>query len=248
MKSSGTVTLFSFIAPLLLTAQFAAADSAESSQPGDYDKICTCVNPDSGVRQIPVLIRDFKSSHPDFEGGVFGWDYGIVKKDLGADGRPVYAGESFTTHGEDNFNQWYRNVPGVNMAMSKTLEMNEITPGFYRYTNSAFFPIDGEGFGNQGFAHNYHFTLETHLKFFYVEGGHFKFNGDDDLWIFINGKLAIDIGGVHGATEKTVYLDEVADELGIEPDNTYSFDLFFAERHSVHSSFRFETTFELQCL
>jgi len=235
---------------VLATALVAAAPStlAADGKPGDYDDICTCVDPHNGVRKIPVLIRDFKASHPDFEAGVFGWDEGIVKKDLGADGRPVYAGETFTTHGKEAFDQWYRNVPNVNTSIPKTLEMTEVTPGFYRYTNSSFFPIDGEGFGNQGFSHNYHFTLETHLKFFYVEGGRFKFDGDDDLWIFINGKLAVDIGGVHGRTEKTVYLDDIADELGIEPNNTYSFDLFFAERHSVHSSFRFETTFELQCL
>lgn len=221
---------------------------ADGNQPGDYDEVCQCVDPYNGVRQIPVLIRDFTADHPDFEGGIFGWDYGIVKKDLGLDGLPVYAGKTYTTNGEAAFNQWYRNVPGVNTPISTTLEMHEVSPGFYRYSNAAFFPIDGQGFGNQGNSHNYHFTLETHLKFFYVEGGHFKFDGDDDLWIFINGKLAIDIGGVHGRTEQTVYLDDVADELDIKPNNTYSFDLFFAERHTVHSSFRFETTFELQCL
>ena len=81
-----------------------------------------------------------------------------------------------------------------------------------------------------------------------MEGGQFTFNGDDDLWIFINGKLAIDLGGVHGRETKTVQLDTLAEELGIEPNNTYSFDLFFAERHSTQSAFQFETTFELQCL
>lgn len=221
---------------------------ADEEQPGDYDNQCKCVDPHNGIRQIPVLIRDFKDSHPDFEAGIVSEDYGIVEKDLGLDGLPIYAGKTLTTNGKENFDQWYRNAPGVNTSISKTLAMTEITPGFYRYSNAEFFPIDHEGFGNQGRIHNYHFTLETHLKFFYVKGGHFTFNGDDDLWIFINGKLAIDIGGVHEAISKTVYLDDVADELGIKPGNTYSFDLFFAERQFVKSSFRFETTFELQCL
>jgi fibro-slime domain-containing protein len=236
-------SLLLFTASLPFTALF-----AEELSPGDFDELCRCVDPYNGVRQIPVLIRDFKDSHPDFEGGIFGYDKGIVKTDIGVDGRPVYAGKTYTTHGKEFFDQWYKSIPDLNFPISKTLEMREVENGLYRFTDFSFFPIDGEGFGNQGYSHNYHFTLETHLKFFYVEGGQFTFNGDDDLWIFINGKLAIDIGGVHGREQQTVYLDDIANALGIEPNNTYSFDLFFAERHSVQSAFQFETTFELQCL
>lgn len=251
------------ISAIIVASLFSSlAISADDSTPGDYEELCQCVDPHNGVRKIPVLIRDFKKSHPDFQSPVelitYGWDRHIVTDTLGDDGRPVYKYQdcastptkacTMTTFGKDYFNQWYRSVPGVNTAIPKTLDMVEFKPGFYRYTNSNFFPIDGEGFGNQGYPHNYHFTLETHLKFFYVEGGYFTFNGDDDLWIFINGKLAINIGGVHGATHRTVNLDDIADQLGIEPNNTYSFDLFFAERRYSESSFRFETSFELQCL
>lgn len=218
--------------------------------PADYDEICQCVDPYNGVRKIPVVIRDFHASHADFENEV-GSERGIVESVLGSDGRPVYAhgdDSTRTTHGQDNFNQWYKNISGVNTSINMQLDMNEITPGFWQYSNDRFFPIDEQGFGNEGNSHNYHFTLETHLKFFYVEGGSFSFRGDDDLWIFINGKLAIDLGGVHSVEEKVVNLDELAEELGIEPNHTYSFDLFFAERHLVQSNFKFETTFELQCL
>ena len=76
----------------------------------------------------------------------------------------------------------------------------------------------------------------------------FTFRGDDDLYLFINGKLAMEIGGIHNVIEKTLDLDSVADELGIEPYNSYDFDLFFAERHTVLSNFQFETTMELECL
>lgn len=214
----------------------------------DYSEICECVTT-TGSRTIPVVIRDFRASHPDFE-GTLGEDPGLVKADLGGDGRPVYAPESssLTTTGKDNFDQWYRDVSGVNYTINKNLTITEIASGFWEYSNSRFFPIDGEGFGNQNNSHNYHFTLETHLKFYYVPGDTFTFRGDDDLFLFINGKLAMDIGGVHDVIEKTLDLDSMAEYLGIEPGNTYSFDLFFAERHTVESNFQFQTTLELECL
>lgn len=239
---------FNKIKALLLSLAVFPVSNAMAISPGDFDELCRCVDPFNGVRQIPVLIRDFKDTHPDFEGGIFGYDKGIVETNIGADGRPVYAGNTYTTHGKETFDQWYKTIPGLNLAINKNLAMHEVEPGLYRFTDFDFFPIDAEGFGNQGYSHNYHFTLETHLKFYYVEGGQFTFNGDDDLWIFINGKLAIDLGGVHGREQQTVHLDDIAEELGIEANNTYSFDLFFAERHSTHSAFQFETTFELQCL
>ncbi len=241
-----TTNLSVLVSGLLLSA----SSLLMADTPSDYDAVCQCVDPYEGVRQIPVIIRDFHDTHADFENGV-GSDLGIVKQDLGMDGRPVYAPDeqgTDTTSGKDNFNQWYRNTPGVNTAISAKLEMIELTPGFWEYSSNNFFPIDDQGFGNEGNHHNYHFTLETHLKFFYVEGGSFSFKGDDDLWIFINGKLAIDLGGVHSVLERTVYLDDIAQELGIEPNQSYSFDLFFAERHLVESNFQFQTTFELQCL
>ena len=127
----------------------------------------------------------------------------------------------------------------------------EMGSTIWDYDNNKFFPIDDRGFGNSGMTsidRNYHFTLETHLEFDYKGGEVFTFRGDDDLWLFINGKLAIDIGGVHSAIQKTIRLDEIADDLGITVGNRYSFDLFFAERHTVASSFKFQTNMDLECI
>jgi fibro-slime domain-containing protein len=204
-------------------------------------------------RTLPVVIRDFDKSHPDFE-KADGAESGIVKFDLGVDGLPVYAkrdGTSKTTTTAKNFNQWYRDVKGVNIRLPYTLQMTrESGSTTWSYFNTSFFPIDGLGFGNMAKPapdHNYHFTMEAHLKFDYAGGEIFTFRGDDDLWVYINGKLAIDIGGIHGVIERSVNLDQLATKLGIQKGKSYTFDLFFAERHTTKSNFMFQTNINLEC-
>lgn len=198
------------------------------------------------------MLRDFRIAHPDFE-YVIKEDLGIVETILGYDNLPVYANEfgvTPTTNGKEYFDQWYRDVNGINVRVDSSLEITRANENsVWSFSDNTFFPLDGLGWNDsyRGSKHNFYFTLETHLEFFYEGGEVFTFRGDDDLWLFINGVLAIDIGGVHGAKERTVVLDDVAAYLGIEPGNTYSFDLFFAERHTSESNFMFETNINLEC-
>ena len=195
-------------------------------------------------------LRDFNDSHPDFE-SQGGTDRGIVQTILGSDDKPIYAGgqaEPPTTHGQANFDQWYRDVPGVNQGLEFAITLdNTITsdPNVFTFVDRAFFPIDDQIFGNQGRSHNYHFTYELHSQFVYQGGEEFTFSGDDDLWVFINDQLVIDLGGVHPEETASVQLDTVASSIGLTSGNTYDFDLFFAERHTRGSRFRMDTSIAL---
>ena len=59
--------------------------------------------------------------------------------------------------------------------------------------------------------------------------------------MFINHKLAIDLGGLHSQQSKTISLDMDAQKLGITVGGTYDLDLFHAERHTNASNFRVDT-------
>lgn len=143
-----------------------------------------------------------------------------------------------------SFAQWYNTTAGVNMEIPGNLMLAE-TPagsGVFVYDTTAFFPIDGMGFGNTpGQTHNYSFTTEIHVAFKYQAGQKFTFRGDDDLWIFVNGKLALDVGGQHQALQGTIDFDAQAAALGITAGVTYNMDIFHAERQTTDSNFRIET-------
>jgi len=192
---------------------------------------------------ILAVIRDFKPDRQNFEGPDIGDDRGLVSPQLGADRKPVLASSSptKTIKAPAQFSDWYRTVDGVNKAYKLQLWFAP-NAGVSSFQSTEFFPLDGKGWdaGATTFR-NYHFTTEIHTRFKYKGGESFKFTGDDDVWVFINDKLAIDLGGVHGAENASIDIDARATELGLEKGKVYAFDMFQNERHTAESNFRADT-------
>lgn len=171
---------------------------------------------------------------------------------------PGGTGNGLTSH--DLFNQWYRDVPGVNVSMQLPLTLNRRV-GTNQYTfdsandepyksRGGFFPINGELFGNfgnnsAGINSNFHFTTELSTEFVFTRGSGqvFMFSGDDDVWVFINGRLVIDLGGLHSRAEQWIDLDRLS---WLQSGQQYSLHVFHAERRTTQSNFRVETTIQLR--
>ncbi|MBM7112217.1 DUF4215 domain-containing protein [Archangium primigenium] len=215
---------------------------------------------------IPVVYRDFRGydlpaanglprGHIDFENknGVERGICGPLYASLSGDGKPVYAKEgvaSNTTHGRAAFDQWYRDTPDVNKTVAGTLEfLRQGTSRSYVFDNKTFFPLDTAGWVALGQEplrtagqHNFSFTSEARYWFEYKGSEVLNFLGDDDLWVFINGRLALDIGGVHGAEAGTITLKDHATGLGLRVGGIYEVVVFQAERHTSASSYTLTLT------
>ena len=121
---------------------------------------------------------------------------------------------------------------------------------------------------------DYHFTISGNGMFPFERDLFFEFRGDDDVYLFINGQLVLDIGGTHAATTSKIYLDHYVDwawsvkkgesqykgldynhlpeadrnridALALEEGGVYSFDFFYMERHGAGSNLRIVTNMQV---
>lgn len=229
---------------------FRLYNAGDSTTVPDFENPPFDIGPDGG-------------SLPGYQGD---WnDFDIVTDTLGTDRKPVYrntAGTTLTTHGAAAFAKWFNDVPSTNLHVEMPLVMTPLPDGSFEFDSNksgqlndktkpdggrGFFPLDdGEpyqtAFGNQGKPHNFCFTGEIHTEFTYKGGEYFSFRGDDDVWVYINGKRVIDLGGIHGPKEASVTVDT----LGLTVGATYPLDFFFAERHEGGSNVLFQTTLALR--
>ncbi len=202
--------------------------------------------------QVPGAVPPY--GHPDFE-CYTGDDimYGNVQSQLDADRKPVRVPNS-VTFSNDSFHTWFRSHEDYNRTLSQLLTLVHQGGGVYRFESSSYFPLDNLGWITETcngspceihmYGHNFAFTTEIRYWFEYRGNEILEFTGDDDVWVFINNRLAVDVGGVHPVRSGSVNLGNptVAQQLGLTIGGIYEAVVFHAERHTDNSNYMLTLT------
>jgi fibro-slime domain-containing protein len=236
-------------------------DGCSSSCTAETGFTCTpssLVEPDP--LNVVIVYRDFKGNdlaggHVDFQ-NINKSQTGMVTSTL-VDNKPQlidtadYGAAHTSIKNRASFAQWYTDS-ALAKTVVETIPMARIAAGTYEYDNANFFPVDGKGWQDPSVPagelepkrdnnHNFSFTSELRYWFEWNGTENLKFRGDDDVWVFVNGHLAVDLGGVHGALSAEITLTTQVNTdkgLGMTIGGIYEVVVFQAERHTTASSYK----------
>lgn len=179
-------------------------------------KADACVNMYEPELKSALEARQFEWTSCDYIN--YSLEQGIVADTLGADYLPVALGGQLTSNQGvkgDNFTRWFKSVDGqsknIPSVLNLTYHESEVS---FDYDNEKFYPVDGVGFKDVAAdGHNHLFTLSLGIPIRLTKDGdqNFEITADDDTFVFVNDRLALDMGGIHEPITGAVKITETGE-------------------------------------
>jgi fibro-slime domain-containing protein len=197
-----------------------------------------------------MTVRDFSEKHPDFGPSQTTGGKSFKPDTELRNGKPVVGTPPANGAGgddDDSFNEWFHDDPVVNKTFDQLIHL-ELRSGRGQLGGRSFYSLDGRGFGNEGYAHNFGFTVEFEVPFIYERGSSFSFESSDDVWISIDDTIVADHAVSDGVNGRIVRLDAWAQALHLVPGSSHKLKVFYAERNFDDSVFLLETALRVDCV
>jgi fibro-slime domain-containing protein len=208
---------------------------------------------DGSFIYVSGVLRDFiPTTHPDFgvdqtnADDTIGW----IEDSLDLNGKPIVKTGS-SPSSVTKFGEWFNTINGVNKATTFSTRLLQTGPAAngdeedrYRFLSEVFIPRPLEAFGVNPAGYpregtdNTFFTWEIHTYVKYNATANaplpLTMSSSDDMWVFINGKLACDLGGIHPLKNCTIDLNNlvVSHSLTQTDSDIYRCDIYYAHRNS----------------
>ena len=193
------------------------SDGADISLPVVYfdQKSDECVNFYDANTQTALSKRQFEWTSCGYNNGQI--EQGLVGYQLGDNYLPVaVGGKMLPNRGLNNMDRWFTNVDGKSKEYDGTIKMiyRSGKTVEFSYTNGDFYPLDGVSFSNGDSVNkdgrNHLFTMNFAIPFTVMADGNetFEITADDDTFVYVGMDLALDMGGIHEATNGKIAINE----------------------------------------
>ena len=216
-----------------------------------------CVNVYDGSANEALAQRQFEWSKCDYPNKEM--EQGLVEYELNEEYLPVATNSSslIPNMGLSSFDRWFSSVEGKSESYTGALKLEyQKDNAEFSFYHDEFYPLDGAEFSNGDFVnedgHNHLFSMSFAAPFMVLASGEesFDIEADDDTFVFVGNKLAIDMGGIHDVTAGHFWINEngevytgIGDQdlaysgITLNKNDSSIVRIFHADRDSMNSVF-----------